>query len=157
MSTEFWRSRDEVQSQAEKAVGDLDYGKALNNAMNNPGVDISRATTIVDAPLFSRDVNTYTVMTAFNPDEKDYTVFLTVTQGEELRQILIGSKVAEAIVRKVKAAKQPPMTAERKARKEAALYRKRGKTIHAFEIWPTVAGKCKYCRKGKNTEAHNAA
>lgn len=145
--------RDETEQLAREAIGDFNYGRMLKAAVTMQEVFVTKPTTVSVIPTFGKEVINYTVTVAYDYDERKYTVFLQVTSGDELISIPVDGKVIDTLIRKVDGAKNP-MTPEKRERQLKKRLRKANATNHEFVEWPTVAGRCKKCHKGRKTKAH---
>ena len=136
----------------EQMKGNFNYGRMLSRALQeakyDPDIRLSKSWTSTIAPALSEKAISYSVTTAYYADIDRYITFLQMTQGDEIVSLPIDATVVKLTP------EQRRKTNERKAQERL---RKANRTPHEFVVWATVAGRCKRCHKGRNTNAHLTA
>ena len=146
----------------EQMKGNFNYGRMLSRALQeakyDPDIRLSKSWTSTIAPALREKAISYSVTTAYYADIDRYITFLQMTQGDEIVSLPIDATVVKKMMSQMEHVKLTPeqrrKTNERKAQERL---RKANRTPHEFVVWATVAGRCKRCHKGRNTNAHLTA
>ena len=146
-------SREQMRS-VENAMGTFSYGRLLAEAEQSAEERLyeGKSKTITrDFGLLTPVALEIVCKTALNDETGEVTFFLTMDQGVETTKLPIPASVIETCTKQLESLKTTP---EARKRKRQQLLRKRARTPHLFAEHEEFKGKCKSCRKGRNTKAH---